>query len=203
MYLFTKRFLDIVISIIGIIFLIPICLVIKFLYILDGDFASIFYVQKRVGKNGKIFKLYKFRTMVVNAEKILSELLNDTNIRLEYESSYKLKNDPRLTRFGKILRVLSIDEFPQFINVFIGNMSIVGPRPVIPPELEKYGKKKNLILSVKPGLTGYWVVKGRSNVAYKERVKFEAYYVKHANIFLDAFIFFKTIILVFIGRGAA
>lgn len=196
MYLFAKRFLDIIISIVGIFILIPLCLIIKLIYVLDGDFASVFYVQKRVGKNGKVFNMFKFRTMVVNADEVLIELLKDKSFKEEYESSYKIKKDPRLTRFGRILRVLSIDEFPQFINVFIGNMSIVGPRPVIVDELKMYGKKKRIILSVKPGLTGYWVIKGRNNITYKERIDCEVYYAKHANIFFDISIFFKSIILV-------
>ena len=202
MYSITKRFFDIIISIIGIIILIPMTIIIKILYILTADFNSIFYTQKRVGKNEKIFKIIKFRTMIPNADKILEEMLKDKNIKKEYEYAYKLKNDPRITKIGKILRILSIDEFPQFINVLIGDMSIVGPRPVIVKELKMYGKNKKLLLSVKPGLTGNWVIHGRNDLKYKQRIKYEIEYIKNKNILLDTRILFKTITYVIRRKGA-
>ena len=203
MYLFVKRLLDIILGLIGIIILIPMCLIIKIIFICTGDFHSIFYFQKRVGKKGKIFTIVKFRTMVVGAEKLLNSVLKDAKLRKEYEFSYKLKDDPRLTKVGKTMRALSIDEFPQFINILLGHMSVVGPRPIIPEEIKLYGKKKKTILSVKPGLTCYWVLKGRSNISYKRRADYEVYYVKNANLFFDISIFFKSIIFVFKRVGAS
>ncbi len=203
MYFIIKRILDILISLFGIVLLFPVTLIVKFLYIFSGDFNSIFFVQKRVGKDGKIFNLIKFRTMVINAEEVLNDLLKDKKIKYEYEHTYKIKNDPRLTKVGKFLRILSIDEMPQFINVFLGNMSVIGPRPVLSNELKMYKKNKDKILSVKPGLTGFWVINGRNNLSYNGRVKCELYYVEHMSLFFDIKIFFLTIIFVFKRIGVS
>lgn len=123
------RVFEIVVSLIGLIFLIPLTILVFFQNIKNGDNGPVFYTQKRIGKNGKLFKMYKFRTMVNNADEILAEMLQDREISKEYEKYRKLRNDPRLTKFGKVLRAKSLDEFPQFINVLKGEMSIVGPRP--------------------------------------------------------------------------
>lgn len=202
MYIFFKRLIDIIISIIGIIFLIPTIFFIKLLFIFSGDFSSIFYVQKRVGKDGKLFNIYKFRTMITNSEEILDELLKIPSIREEYECSFKIKNDPRITKIGRILRILSIDESPQFLNILKGDMSLIGPRPVVIDELCKYEDFKATILSIKPGLTGNWAVNGRSNTTYDERIALEVNYVNNLCFLLDLKIFFKTFFVVFKRIGA-
>lgn len=192
-YLFIKRLFDILCGIIGCILLIPIAIIIKIVYICTGDFHSIFLRQKRIGKNGKEFTFIKFRSMVMHADEILQELLNkDEELRKEYEEYKKLKNDPRITKPGKLIRKLSIDEMPQFINVLIGNMSVVGNRPYLPREKKDMGKYFDSIVSVKPGVTGYWQVSGHNDTTFKERLKLEDEYAKKASFGLDIKIFFKT-----------
>jgi len=201
MFFLIKRIIDITFGIIGVVILIPLSVIIKIIFLLTGDFDNIFFVQNRVGKNGKIFRLYKFRTMVVGAEKMLDELLKNHDYNIEYNCSYKIKKDPRLTKVGIILRKTSLDEFPQFINILIGNMSLVGPRPVIEKEIFMFKEYKDIILSVKPGLFGNWVINGRNNLSYDERVACEVFYVKNRSIFLDFKIIFKTIICVIKRTG--
>lgn len=202
MYDFVKRLFDIVISLVGIVFLIPISVIIKILFILNKDYKSIFYFHERIGKNGRKFKLIKFRTMVYNSNELLCELLKDPSIRFEYECSYKIKNDPRITKIGRFLRKFSLDELPQFINVLFGDMSIVGPRPVIERELIKYKKHKDIFLSVRPGLTGNWVINGRSNITYEQRIDYEIEYINNRNFIFDIKILFYTVICVLKGDGA-
>lgn len=202
MYEFGKRIFDIIGSIIGIIILIPLSFVIKIIFIFNHDYDTIFYSQIRIGKNGKAFKLYKYRTMIIDADQKLDELLKNPEIKKEYLYSYKLKNDPRLTKVGKILRRTSFDEFPQFFNVLIGNMSLVGPRPVIPKETNKFGKNKSVILSVKPGITGNWAVNGRSDLTYKDRTRLEKEYVEKRNFWFDLKIICKTFAVVIKRDGA-
>lgn len=202
MYLVIKRISDIMISIIGIIMLIPITIIIKILYMLTGDFHTIFYTHKRLGKNGKEFTLYKYRTMVINSDKILKKLLKDKKIKEEYEATYKIKNDIRITKIGKILRKISIDELPQMINVLKGEMSVVGPRPIIKKELKKYKNNKKILLSVRPGLTGNWVIHGRSNITYEQRIEYEIEYITNRSLKMDLKIILKTIILVIKRNGA-
>lgn len=201
MYLFFKRFFDILLGFIGFIFLIPMSIMVKIGYILIKDYNSIFYTQERIGKNGKPFTIYKFRTMIINSQEVLDELLKNPDIKAEYESSYKIKNDPRITKVGKILRKTSLDEMPQFINLIIGNMSLVGPRPVIKKELKKYKHRKKLILSVKPGITGNWVIHGRSDLTYEERIEYEVEYIKNRSLLCDFKIILKTILCVIKRRG--
>ena len=154
-YFFIKRIFDIFCSLIGIMLLIPISLLVKIVYICTGDFHSIFYRHKRLGKNGKFIRIFKFRTMVPNADEILRDWLkNNPEKREEYLRDRKIDNDPRITKMGNILRKTSIDEFPQFINILIGDMSLIGPRPVVKDEVEVYGKNKKKFLSMRPGLTG-------------------------------------------------
>ena len=197
-YLFIKRYFDILISIIGIIILIPIAFIIKIIFLLNKDYNSILYKQNRIGKNGKIIKIYKFRTMIPDAENY-----KFTDIqKKEFLENYKLENDPRITKIGNFLRKTSLDELPQFINIFKGEMSLVGPRPVILNELEKYGDMKKLFLSITPGLTGYWQANGRSNTTYDERIKMELYYINNCSLLLDIKIIFKTIIVVLKKEGA-
>lgn len=203
MYFAFKRVFDILCSLVGILFLIPLLIIIKIAYICTGDFKSVLYSQERMGKNGKIFRLHKFRTMVYNADDILADWLkNNPEKRDEYYRDRKIDNDPRITKVGKLLRKTSLDEFPQFLNVLVGQMSMIGPRPVVLDEVENYGKNKEKFLSVRPGLTGYWASNGRSNVSYKERMKMELFYVDHCCIRLDIQIIWNTIITVIKREGA-
>lgn len=202
-YLVIKRIFDILISIIGLILLIPIALVIKIAYMCTGDFTSIFFVQERIGKNGKLFKFFKFRSMVPNADEVLFRTLElDELIAAEYKKNKKLKNDPRITKIGKVIRKLSIDELPQFINVFLGDMSLIGNRPYLPREKQDMGEYFDGIVMTKPGLTGYWQVNGRSNTTFEERLELEKEYSEKASLLLDIKIFFKTFIVVLFGKGA-
>lgn len=204
LYKITKRAIDIIGAIIGIILLIPtIILVYIARKILKEDQGPLFYEQLRYGKNGKIFRLYKFRSMCINADKKLKEYLdNNEDAKNEFEKTHKLQKDPRITKLGNFLRKTSLDELPQMINILKGEMSFVGPRPVISEEVEEYGVNKDKFLSVTPGLTGYWQVNGRSNTTYEERMLMELYYVENCSLWLDTKIFFKTFITVFKKEGA-
>ena len=147
--------------------------------------------------------MYKYRTMVVNADEILKEILaGDEELRKEFEENRKLRKDPRITKIGNFLRKTSIDEVPQFINVLIGNMSLIGPRAVVDGEIEKFGNDRYKVFSVKPGITGYWASHGRSDTEYVERVKMEKFYVEKFSLWLDIKIIFKTIISVLKKEGA-
>lgn len=200
LYLGLKRFFDIIFSIIGIIFLIPISIIVKISYMITGDFSSIFFTQDRIGKNGKTFKFFKFRTMVPNADKILFELLEkDKKLAKEYKINKKLKNDPRITKAGKLLRKTSLDELPQLLNIFLGQMSFIGNRPYLPREKEDMGEYFNDIVKSKPGLTGYWQVMGRSDTTFEERLKLESEYSKKMSLTLDIKIFFKTFLVILKG----
>ena len=201
-YLFIKRIFDIICSLIGIIFLIPIAIIVKISYLLTGDFHSIFYSHERIGKNGKLFKLYKFRSMVPDADKILEEILKNPEIENKYKENMKLEKDPRVTKIGHILRITSIDEMPQFINVLIGNMSMIGNRPYLPREKKDMGKYYSDIIASKPGITGYWQTAGRNNISFKKRLQLESYYSEHMSLSFDIKIFFKTFSVVLFGRGA-
>lgn len=169
---------------------------------LTGDFKSIIYVHERVGKNNKLFKMYKFRTMVHNSAEVLEELLKDPKIAEEWYKYYKLENDPRITFIGKILRKTSIDELPQFINILKGDMSLIGPRPLLDEEAAQYKKNRAKLVSIRPGLTGYWACNGRSNCTPEERKKLELYYVDNCSMKLDIKIFFMTIVKVLSREGA-
>lgn len=202
-YLLVKRIFDIICSLIGLIFLIPLAIIVKISYMLTGDFGSIFFVQNRIGKNGKEFKFYKFRTMVPNADEILFKTLEmDKVLAAEYKKNKKLKKDPRITKMGRILRKTSLDEIPQMINVFLGDMSMIGNRPYLPREKEDMEEHFEKIVMTKPGITGYWQVNGRSNTTFKKRLELEEYYSKNASLVLDIKIFFKTFTAVFCGKGA-
>lgn len=204
LYKITKRAIDIIGAIIGIILLIPTTILIYIARkILKEDQGPLFYEQLRYGKNGKIFRLYKFRSMCINADKKLKEYLdNNEDAKNEFEKTHKLQKDPRITKLGNFLRKTSLDELPQMINILKGEMSFVGPRPVISEEVEEYGVNKDKFLSVTPGLTGYWQVNGRSNTTYEERMLMELYYVENCSLWLDTKIFFKTFITVFKKEGA-
>ena len=202
-YFIIKRLTDIIFALLGCILLIPIVLIVKISYILNKDFDSIFFKQKRIGKNGKEFNLYKFRTMVVGADEILFKLLEENEeIREEYNKNKKLKKAPRITKAGNIIRRTSLDEVPQFINVLKGDMSLIGNRPYLPREKKDMGKYYDTIIKTRPGLTGYWQVSGRSNTSFKKRLKLEEYYSENAGFIMDLKIFFKTFKVVFFGKDA-
>lgn len=203
-YRAIKRTFDIIGSLIGMVILVPaIAIIYVARKILKEDNGPLFYEHLRYGKNGKMFRMYKFRSMCMNADKKLKEYLAENeDAKKEFSENQKLKNDPRITKLGNFLRKTSLDELPQMINILKGEMSFVGPRPVIEEEIEKYGKNKEKFLSVKPGLTGYWQVNGRSNTTYEERMEMELYYVDNCSLWLDIKIFFKTFITVFKKEGA-
>ena len=202
-YLVIKRVFDIFASLVGCVFLIPITIFIKIATMLTGDFSSIFFTQNRIGKDGVEFKLYKFRSMIPNADEVLFKLLKkNKRMALEYKKNKKLKNDPRITKIGKLIRKTSIDELPQLINVLKGDMSMIGNRPYLPREKEDMGEYYDDIVRTKPGITGYWQVSGRSNVSFENRLKLESYYSKHNGLRFDIKIFFKTISVVLFGKGA-
>ena len=198
-----KRFIDIIGSIVGIVCLIPLTIIIWIANLIMKDNGPIFYTQERIGKNGKIFKMYKYRSMVVGADEKLKEYLEkNEEARKEYAEYKKLKHDPRITKIGAFLRKTSLDEFPQFINILKGEMSLVGPRPYLPREKEDINGFFNYIMSCKPGLTGYWQVNGRSDVTFTERLEFDMqYYYKH-NLKLDIKILKQTVEDVVKRKGA-
>ena len=204
LYKVLKRIIDIIGALIGIVILIPTTVIIYLARkISKEDNGPLFYEQLRYGKNGKVFRLYKYRSMCIGADKKLKEYLeNNEEAKREFEKTHKLQNDPRITKIGDFLRKTSLDELPQMINILKGDMSLVGPRPVIEKEVEEYGENKERFLSVKPGLTGYWQVNGRSNTTFKERMEMELYYVDNRSLWLDIKIFFKTFITVFKKEGA-
>ena len=202
LYFIIKRLFDIVCSLIGCIFLLPIALIVKISYLLSGDTKTIFYKQKRIGKNGKFIYIYKFRSMVVNADEVLKELLKDPKYKKEWDENQKFENDPRITKMGKILRKTSLDEVPQFINVLKGDLSLIGPRPLVEGELDAHNGNHEIYEAVKPGITGWWAANGRSATTYEKRLELEYYYVKHCSILLDINCVFRTIKAVVFKTGA-
>ena len=199
MFKVIKRLFDIIVSFLGLLILSPLFLLLTILIKCDSK-GPVFFIQKRVGRNGKKFGIFKFRTMRINAEELIASFTPEQ--LKEWKENFKLNNDPRITRVGKFLRNTSLDELPQLINIFIGNMSLVGPRPIVEEELEWYGEKKNVLLSVRPGLTGWWATNGRSEVSYPERCDYELYYVYNCSLLLDIKILFKTFSAVFSRKGA-
>lgn len=190
---FLKRLFDIVFSVIILIIAIPLIVIISLIILITSG-RPVFYTQIRVGENGKPFKIYKFRTMYNNAHKILKELLEkDPKLKLEYETYRKLTTDPRVTKVGKFLRRLSLDEIPQFFNVLKGDMSVVGPRPYMKSEVYNMGDYKHYILSVKPGITGLWQVSGRNKVTFQRRLEIDKWYVINWSFYLDIVIIVKTV----------
>ena len=204
LYLATKRFFDILFGIIGCTVIIPVAGVIKVAYLINGDYAPLFFTQKRIGKNGKEFNLYKFRTMIPDADRELKEYFKkNPSAAREYKKNKKLKNDPRITPIGKHLRNSSIDEIPQFLNILIGSMSLVGNRPYMLCEKSEISNEQfDVLVSTKPGITGLWQVSGRSNIDFKKRVCMEVEYSERANLFLDCKIFLKTFKSVITKDGA-
>ncbi len=203
MYLGIKRIFDICFSFVGCLFLLPIALVVKIVYLLSGDFYPIFLSQDRIGKNGKLFRFYKFRSMIPNADEALKRILEtDEELAKEYEINKKFENDPRVTKIGKILRKTSIDELPQLFNVLKGDMSLIGNRPYLPREKDDMKYYYKSIVKTKPGLTGYWQVNGRSDTTFKERLKLEKYYSNNCSLWLDIKIFLKTFVVVLLHKGS-
>lgn len=198
-YEFIKRCFDLISSVTAVIVLIPLYLIIAVLVKADSK-GSVIFAHERLGRCGKKIKVYKFRTMVPNAEHILTHMSKE--MILKFEENFKIENDPRITRLGRILRETSLDELPQLINIIKGEMSIVGPRPIVQKELEKYGSSGEKLLTVKPGLTGYWQVNGRSDTSYEERVKLDMYYIDKRNLRMDILIILKTIRVVCRKIGA-
>lgn len=198
-HLLIKRLTDIVIALAGLILFSPVFLAIAIAVRLDSKGPAIF-VHKRVGHNGEELQLFKFRSMVFDARERMADFLPEQKIK--FEENYKLENDPRVTRVGKLLRKTSLDELPQLVNVLRGELSMVGPRPVVNAELERYGSDKDRFVSVKPGLTGYWQVNGRSDTTYPQRIALELYYIENASLRLDFSIMFKTVWVVFKKAGA-
>jgi len=199
---FVKRVIDLTSALLGGLVISPLLLVIAVLIILDSP-GPIFYGHTRVGQNGKRFKAWKFRSMIANADEVLEEYLSrHPELHAEWAATQKLKKDPRITRVGRWLRKFSLDELPQLWNVIHGEMSLVGPRPIVEDELSKYGKASKLYLKVKPGMTGLWQVSGRSETSYEERVEMDAYYVRNWSVWLDLYILARTVWVVLFGRGA-
>jgi len=196
-----KRLLDLVGAIaLGLLFS-PLMITIILLMRRDG--SSVIYRHRRVGRSGKMFSCLKFRTMVPNADQVLRDLLaSDPDLRAEWIHAHKLRNDPRVTRLGRFLRRTSLDELPQLLNVLRGEMSLVGPRPVVREELLRYGRNVAAYLAAKPGITGLWQVTGRNNTDYRRRVVLDTYYVRNQNLSLDLYILIKTTGVVLGGKGA-
>ncbi len=197
----VKRIFDIIFSLFVLIVFSPVYFILMTLIAINSP-GSIFYVQQRIGKDHRPFNCIKFRTMVHNADEILETIINDSvQMRQEFQDSFKLKQDPRITKMGKFLRLTSLDEFPQFWNVLKGDMSVVGPRPLVPEELQKYGRKINTVLKIKPGITGLWQVSGRNDIPYPKRVQIDVYYATSHNWLLDLWIIFKTIGVIVFPRN--
>ncbi|MCL2697846.1 MAG: sugar transferase [Oscillospiraceae bacterium] len=199
LYLFVKRSFDIAASFLGLIVLSPLFLIIAVAIRIESKGKAI-YTQKRIGKDGRIFKIYKFRSMVHNADEVLSNFTAEQ--KREFEINFKLEKDPRMTASGIFLRATSLDELPQLFNILKGDLSVVGPRPIVERELYKYGEHADKLVGVKPGLTGYWQINGRNDTTYEERVGMDMFYIDNRNLLLDARIFFKTFKVVITKKGA-
>ena len=197
-YRFTKRFFDILASLIGLITLSPVFLIVAIAIKID-DGGPVFYNQERIGKNGKEFKMYKFRSMKVNADQELKKLIHKNEVD---GAMFKMKDDPRITRVGKFIRKTSIDEFPQLLNVLLGQMSIVGPRPPLPREVKMYTDYDWQRLYVRPGCTGLWQVTVRNSVGFHEMVNIDLEYIQKRGFWLDIKIMFKTVKVIFVPNSA-
>ncbi len=209
-YEFLKRLMDVICAAILIVLFSPVILVVGIAIKLDSEGPIFADVPERVGKNGKLFKMYKFRSMIENAHEILRENPKFSNLYDKYKkNSFKLKDDPRITKVGHFLRKHSLDEVPQFINVLKGDMSLVGPRAYYPDELReqqaKYPQTRqavSVVLSIKPGITGYWQVSGRSEINFDKRIEMDATYVRKRSIIYDLWIILKTPWVIISGQGA-
>lgn len=193
LYYFFKRLIDVIGAFLGLVVLSPIILIISILIKLDSN-GPILFSQDRVGKDKKVFKMYKFRSMVVNAEELKSKLKEQNEMS---GPMFKMKEDPRVTKIGKFIRKTSIDELPQLINVIKGEMSLVGPRPSLPKEVEQFEPWMMERFQVKPGLTCYWQVYGRNDIDFEDWMKLDIKYIKERNIFIDLKLIFKTVFVLF------
>ena len=203
-YIFIKTIFDILFALIFLIVGLPFFAIISLLVKFSSR-GPIFFLQERIGKYKKPFKCIKFRTMHAEADDMLENLINNNEkFRKEFAETHKLKNDPRITTIGKFLRKTSLDEIPQFINVLKMEMSIVGPRPIVAEEIQKYGNSISKVLSIKPGITGLWQVSGRNNLSYQRRVFLDCLYVKNISLLIDLRIILRTfgVILFPNDRGA-
>ncbi|WP_125771770.1 sugar transferase [Companilactobacillus furfuricola] len=198
-YKVTKRLFDFFASLIGLILLSPLLLIVAIAVKLEDSKGPVFYSQIRIGKNKKPFKMYKFRSMIVDADDRLKELLDKNEIE---GAMFKMKQDPRVTKVGAFIRKYSIDELPQLFNVLRGNMSLVGPRPPLPYEVDKYTDHDMLRLIVKPGCTGLWQISGRNSVSFHEMVELDLQYIAKRSFLFDIYVLFKTV-AVFIHPNAA
>lgn len=194
----SKRALDVLLSGLVLFVALPFAIPVALLILLDSR-GPVFYKRRVVGLRGRPFDALKLRTMVENGDQTVT---HDSELAEELSNNHKLRDDPRVTRIGRILRKTSLDELPQLINVIKGDMSLVGPRMISFPELEKFGKWQDTILQVKPGITGLWQVNGRSDLPYEERVRLNVYYVYHRSLLLDLWILARTIPAVLTARGA-
>jgi Undecaprenyl-phosphate galactose phosphotransferase WbaP len=198
----AKFLIDLIATIIGGIFILPLIGLIGLLIRLDSP-GPVFYRQVRIGRRGRSFKAWKFRSMVQNADDVLNDYLEKhPELKESWEQDHKLKDDPRVTRIGRFLRRTSLDELPQLWNILRGEMSLVGPRPIVDEEIWRYGDKFSLYTKVTPGLTGLWQVSGRNNITYDERVNLDAYYVRNWSVWLDVYILLRTFWVVLFGEGA-
>lgn len=200
LFAFIKRLFDILSSLIALIILSPLFLILIILVKIDSKGPAL-YGHKRIGKNGKEFKVWKFRSMRQDSRPI-EEILTQDQLE-EWKRDFKVTNDPRVTRIGRILRKTSLDELPQLWNIFVGQMSVIGWRPILQEELERYSKEEQaLLLKIRPGLTGYWASHGRSDTSYEDRIKMELYYSYKRSLWLDIRILWHTVIGVFKHEGA-
>ena len=200
-YLLVKRLLDILFGLVGSVFLLPLWVIVKCAYLISGDTAKVIYRQMRIGKDGKPIRIFKFRSMIPNAEEVLQELLKEKKYRKQWEENQKLDDDPRITKVGGFLRRSSLDELPQLLNVLVGDMSLVGPRPLVEGELEAHGGLR-LYQRVRPGITGWWGCNGRSDIEYRERLELEYYYVRNVSLYLDCITILRTFYAILKRRGA-
>lgn len=198
-YQVIKRISDIILSLVGIVLLSPVFLIIAIVVRMDSK-GPIIFGHQRVGKNMRNIKIYKFRTMFENSKEIFESFSEEQ--KQEYYINFKLDNDPRVTKVGEFLRKTSLDELPQLLNILKGDMSIVGPRPIVEKEIPKYGVYAKIVFSVIPGLTGYWQANGRSDTTYDERVQMDMYYIKNRSLLMDFKIILKTFISVIKKEGA-
>jgi len=200
--LVMKRTMDLVLTLVGGIVALPLCLLIALLIFLESG-GPVLFRQKRIGLHGKPFHVLKFRTMVTDAETVLEKCLAENPALLEeWQNCHKLRHDPRVTRMGRLLRMTSLDELPQLVNVLRGELSLVGPRPIVESEKERYRENFNYYTRVKPGITGLWQISGRNLVSYDERIDLDTYYINNWSIWFDIYILAKTIPVVLTMRGA-
>ncbi|MDX2241150.1 MAG: sugar transferase [Leptolyngbyaceae cyanobacterium bins.302] len=197
----AKRTFDVLFSLTVLIVFSPLYLLLVLLIAISSP-GPIFYVQERVGRNYRRFDCIKFRTMVEDADHVLAQMMERSpRLRQEFQANFKLRRDPRITWIGRFLRITSLDEFPQFWNVLVGDMSVVGPRPLVVEELPKYGKYMDRVLKARPGITGLWQVSGRNDIPYPRRVQIDVYYVNSRGFWMDLWIIVKTIGVVIFPKG--